>query len=88
MCSAPAYVRFGPKADSCSAKKIVIRTPRRRAPAKSVGCRYQAYVQVEGEFEFGRLQNGKIGGLSAFEDTAGIDADLAEDIGKAGSVAH
>src|SRR5215831_14933643 len=32
MCGAPAHVCFGPKADSCTAaKRIVIRSPRRRS---------------------------------------------------------
>src|SRR5512139_110875 len=38
MCGALAHVRFGPKADSCSAaKRIVIRSPHRRAAGMTRG---------------------------------------------------
>src|ERR1700690_1361169 len=33
-------------------------------------------LQVDGEFEFGRLRDRQVGGLGALEDIAGIDADL------------
>src|ERR1700719_2634029 len=45
-------------------------------------------LQVEDEFKFARLQNRKVRRFNAFEDAAGIDGGLAENIGNAGSVTH
>jgi hypothetical protein len=37
-------------------------------------------LQVDGELELGRLQHWQVGGLHAFENLTGIDADLARNI--------
>ena len=45
-------------------------------------------LQVDGELELGRLQHRQVGGLRAFEDFTGIDADLTKRVHDVGSVAH
>ena len=45
-------------------------------------------MKVDDKLEFGRLQHRQIGGLCAFEDFAGIDANLTKRVGEVGSVAH
>ena len=45
-------------------------------------------LEVDDELEFGRLQHRQVGGLRAFEDAAGIDADLAKRVRDIGPVAH
>src|SRR5450631_2705346 len=45
-------------------------------------------LQVDDELEFGRLHHWQIGGLSAVEDAAGIDADVMNRVREVGSVAH
>src|SRR5260221_7995605 len=47
-------------------------------------CRFQ----IDNEFELGRLQNWKLGGLGTFEDGARINAHLAKHVGKVGSVTN
>jgi hypothetical protein len=43
-------------------------------------------VQVDGEFELGRLQNRKLSRLSAIDDAAGISPDLTERVRNVGPV--
>src|SRR5262249_10290690 len=86
MCIAKGHVRFGSKADIAALFDHLVGACQQSR--WDVDTKRTCSLQVEGEFEFGRLQYRKIGRLSAFEDAAGIHADLAEDIGKAGSVAH
>ena len=47
-----------------------------------------AVFEVDDQLEFGRLHDRQVGGLGAFENAAGIDADLTVGIGNAGSIAH
>src|SRR5215469_10700384 len=56
---------------------------RRNIEAKRTGS-----LQIDDEFKLGRLQNRKIGGLSTFEDAAGINAHLPKYVTNAGPVAH
>src|SRR5579862_4883688 len=60
----------------------------RQQSGRNVYTKRTCSQQVEDEFEFGRLQNRQIGWPDAFEDAAGIDADLAENVGNAGPIAH
>src|SRR5215471_10980026 len=45
-------------------------------------------LHVDDELEFGRLQHRQVSGLGAFEDIAGIDADLTKGVSEVGSVTH
>ena len=45
-------------------------------------------LEVDGEVEFGRLNDRKIGGLLALENTANVNADLAINVSNACSIAH
>ena len=45
-------------------------------------------MQVDGEFELGRLQHRKLCRLSAIDDAAGISPDLTESVRKICPVAH
>ena len=47
-----------------------------------------AVLQIDDQFELGRLLHRQIGGLRPLENAAAIDADLAERIRKAGAVAY
>ena len=57
-----------------------------------VGRDYQAErlggLQVDYQFELGRLQNRQVGGLLAFEDATRVDAHLAIQFGRARSIAY
>ena len=57
--------------------------PRRHLDAKRSRC-----LQIDDEFEFGRLQHGEFSGLGAFENVAGIDADLMKHVREVGPIAH
>src|SRR6476620_6496062 len=45
-------------------------------------------LEINDQFELGRLYNRQIGGLLAFENAPRIDADLAKRTGKVASIAH
>ena len=45
-------------------------------------------LKVDDQLEFGRLRYRQVGGLRAFEDFAGIDADLTKRFREVGAVAH
>src|SRR5262249_18325868 len=45
-------------------------------------------LEVDDELDFRGLLNRQIGGLFAFEDAAGVDADLAKQLRNIGSIAH
>ena len=57
-------------------------------PAGMVEAKRLSAFAVDDELEFGRLQHRQVGGLSALEDVAGIDADLTKHVHEVGSVAH
>ena len=44
--------------------------------------------QIDDEIELGRLHDRKVGRLGAFEDAAGVDANLPKYFGQARAVAH
>src|SRR5437868_106099 len=45
-------------------------------------------LEVDDQFELGRLYNRQIGGLLAFENPSRVNADLPKRAGEIGSVAH
>ena len=45
-------------------------------------------LQVDDEFEFGGLHDGKVGGLRALEDLTGLEADLTPRVQNIDPIAH
>ena len=66
-----------------------IRSPRRRARAAWRHGQAQRLrgLEIDDQFELGRLHDRQIGRLGAIENPADIDADLAKRVGKSGAVA-
>src|SRR5258708_24768697 len=60
----------------------------RRPPRSTLFPYTTLFRSVDDELEFCRLQHRQVGGLRAFENAAGIDADLTKHVGGDGSVAH
>jgi hypothetical protein len=56
---------------------------RRNNEAKSPGG-----VEIDNQLELGELQDRQVGGLRAFEDLTGVDADLTPHIRTVGPIAH
>src|SRR5262249_6141152 len=79
MCSALAHVRFGPKADSCTAANSLfdqfVRSPDERVG--DVDAERLCGLEVYDQFDFGRLLDRQVGGLFALENAAGVDAGYA-----------
>src|SRR5262245_14036596 len=61
---------------------------RRRPGAENVKTKRTRRLLIDDKFKLGRLQHWKVSGLGALENVAGIDADLAEHVGKNRPVAH
>ena len=89
-----ADVRFGSKADMCSAKRHVRFTPESgHSPSFDhlVGAAEKRWrhaeaerlggFQIDDQFEFGRLHYRQVGGLGAFQDLVHIDSSAAVHVG-------
>src|SRR5262245_37921071 len=91
MCSARGDVRYGPKADSCSAAKRSLfdhlvgggQKLRMKYEAQSFGG-----LKIDHELEFCGPHDWQVGWFLTPENPPGIDAGEAIAIGKARSVAH
>ena len=79
-------VRFGPKADIEPSFDHLVSDGEQ--PWRHLNIQRSRGLKVDGEHELGRLQYRQIGGLCAFKDAAGIDADLTKRIRDIGPVAH
>src|SRR5215475_8389400 len=91
MCGATRDVRFGPKADSCTAAKRTLfdhlvssREQGRghREPKRLCG------LEVDHQFKFGRQLNRKIARLLTFQYASDIDAGTAISIRGTSTIAH
>src|SRR3974390_952155 len=60
----------------------------RQYPWRHLDAERPRRLKVDNELEFGRLHDREVGGLRAFENVAGIDADLTIHDREGGSVAH
>src|SRR5262245_64190387 len=91
MCSATRDVCFGPKADirtrlvSSAFDDLVGagKDCRRNGEAESL-----RGLEVDEEFEFGRLFDRQIGGLFAFENLVNIGTGTSEDCALVGAIGH
>src|SRR5262245_41819727 len=89
MCGATRDVRFGPKADSCTAAKESLvdhlvgageQLTRHRETERLCG------LEVDDQLELGRLDDGQVSG--PIDDATDVDASLTIHICNAGCVAH
>src|SRR5215813_5484650 len=71
--------------DSCSFDHLVGAGEQRRRYVEAKRTRGR---KIDDELEFGGLHHGQVGGLSALEDAASIDAKLPKYFRKVRSVAH
>src|SRR5262245_9833054 len=85
ICSALAYVRFGPKAGIALCNHLGGERDQRRRYGEAEGL---GGLEVNYEIKFCGLHNRQVGWLLALENSGGIDTSLAIGIGYARPIAH
>src|SRR4029453_17673109 len=91
MCGATRDVRYGPKADSCTAAILSLfdhqvgaaKQRKRHGKAEGLGG-----FQIDDQFDFGGLLNWEIGRLLPLENPAGVYPEQTIRLREIGSVAH
>jgi len=86
----PREVRFVPKADVSTRSKQLLDyfVSEQLQRVGYLNAERSGRLQVDDEFEFGRLHHRKVGGLRALEDLTGVEADLTAKVRNIDSIAH